>query len=160
MKKIKMLLCALAMTNASVWAQTTQPCVVVEQTDGTKANYLLASQPRITYAEGEVCLTTTETTVTLPAADVAKVYLSETETTTGVQTAETSSSVLVNLTGGSLALSGLDGGSAVALYDADGRQLCSGTASSDGTLSLSLGSLPSGIIIVKTIHQTFKLIRK
>ena len=156
-----MLFFALAVSSVSAWAQTTASCVVVEQTNGNKAEYLLSTEPRITYVGNDVTLTSTEVTVVLDAADVSKVYLSETNiSSTAIQQVEAAKSVFVNLTDGNLSLNGLETGSPVALYTADGRQLYAGTANAAGTLSLPLGSFQGGIIIVKTATQTFKIIKK
>ena len=157
-----MLLGVLAVSSVSAWAQTTASCVVVEETNGNKTEYLLTTEPYITYVGNDVTITNTEVTVVLDAADVEKVYLSETETNaaTGIQEVKASESVLVDLTDGKLNLNGLKTGSPVALYSVDGRQLYAGTASAAGTLSLPLGTLPGGMIIVKTTTQTFKIIKK
>ena len=160
MRKFKMLLCALAVSTVSAWAQTTEMCVVVEQTNGGTANYLLSTEPRITFVNDVVTLTSTKETVELPAADVAKVYLSSVNTSTGIQQVEAPEAVLISLTDGKLALNGLKAGSPVTLYSADGRQLFAGTTSAAGALSLPLGQFPGGIIIVKTTSQTFKFIKK
>jgi len=161
MKKFMMLLGVLAVSSVSAWAQTTASCVVVEQTNGDKAEYLLTTEPRITYVDNEVTLTSTEVTVKLDAADVKKVYLAETSNNaTSIQDVKTSESVIVDLTDGKLDLNGLKNGSPVAIFSVDGRQLYAGTASAAGTLSLPLGTLPGGMIIVKTTTQTFKIIKK
>jgi hypothetical protein len=160
MRKFMMLLCVLAVSSVSAWAQTTASCVVVEQTNGDKAEYLLTTEPRITYVGDDVTLTSTEVTVVLDVADVKKVYLSQTNAATGIQDVKASESVIVDLTDGKLDLNGLKEGSPVALYSVDGRQLYAGTASAAGTLSLPLGTLPGGMIIVKTTTQTFKIIKK
>ena len=157
-----MLFCVLAVSAVSAWAQTTASCVVVEQTNGDKAEYLLTTEPYITYVGNDVTITNTEVTVVLDAADVEKVYLSETNLNgaTAIQDVKASESVLVDLTDGNLSVNGLETGSPVALYSVDGRQLYAGTASAAGTLSLPLGTLPGGMIIVKTTTQTFKIIKK
>ena len=156
-----MLLCVLALSSVSAWTQTTVSCVVVEQANGSKAEYLLTTEPRITYVDNEVNITSTEVTVKLDVADVKKVYLSETSSNaTGVQEVKASESVIVDLTDGKLSLNGLKNGSPVALYSVDGRQLYAGTASAAGTLTLPLGTLHGGMIIVKTSTQSFKIIKK
>ena len=162
MKKIMMLFFALAVSSVSAWAQTTTAsCVVVEETDGNKTEYLLATEPRITYDGDKVTLTSSETTVELNAAEVKKVYLSETSLgATAIQQVEATKSVLFDLTNGNLSVNGLETGSPVALYTADGRQIYAGTANAAGSLSLPLGSFQGGMIIVKTTKQTFKIIKK
>jgi hypothetical protein len=161
MRKFMMLLGVLAVSSVSAWAQTTASCVVVEEADGTKTEYLLTTEPRITYVGNDVTLTSSEVTVKLDVADVKKVYLSERSiNATGIQDVKASESVIVDLTDGKLDLNGLKNGSPVAIYSVDGRQLYAGTASAAGTLSLPLGTLPGGMIIVKTTTQTFKIIKK
>ena len=160
MRKFMMILCVLAASSVSAWAQTTASCVVVDQVRGPRYEFLLTNDPKITYVGDEVTISSTDNTVVLDAANVEKVYLSQTNAATGIQDVKASESVIVDLTDGKLDLNGLKKGSPVALYSVDGRQLYAGTASAAGTLSLPLGTLPGGMIIVKTTTQTFKIIKK
>ena len=162
-KKTMMLFFALAVSSVSAWAQTTTAsCVVVEDIDGNETPFLLATEPRITYVGDVVTLTSNETTVEFDAAEVKKVYLSQTSLSgaTAIQQVEATKSVLFDLTDGNLSVNGLETGSPVALYTADGRQIYVGTANAAGSLSLPLGSFQGGMIIVKTTKQTFKIIKK
>ena len=162
-KKTMMLFFALAVSSVSAWAQTTTAsCVVVEETNGNKTEFLLATEPRITYDGDVVTLECTEDNLVLDAAEVKKVYLSQKSLSgaTAIQQLEATKSVLFDLTDGNLSVNGLETGSPVALYTADGRQLYAGTANAAGSLSLPLGSFQGGMIIVKTTKQTFKIIKK
>ena len=162
-KKTMMLFFALAVSSVSAWAQTTTAsCVVVEETNGNKTEFLLATEPRITYDGDVVTLECTEDNLVLDAAEVKKVYLSQTTLSgaTAIQQVEATKSVLFDLTDGNLSVNGLETGSPVALYTADGRQIYAGTANAAGSLSLPLGSFQGGMIIVKTAKQTFKIIKK
>jgi len=161
MRKFMMLLGVLAVSAVSAWAQTTASCVVVDQVRGPQYKFLLSNDPKITYDGDEVTISSTDNTVVLDVADVERVYLSQTSTdANGIQDVKASESVIVDMTDGKLDLNGLKNGSPVALYSVDGRQLYAGTASAAGTLSLPLGTLPGGMIIVKTTTQTFKIIKK
>ena len=162
MRKFMMLLGVLAVSAVSAWAQTTASCVVVDQVRGPQHKFLLSSEPKITYVGDDVTISSTGSAdVVLDVANVEKVYLSETSTEAdGIQDVKASESVIVDMTDGKLDLNGLKEGSPIALYSVDGRQLYAGTASAAGTLSLPLGTLPSGMIIVKTTTQTFKIIKK
>ncbi len=44
-----LLTAALALTATALWAEGAQQCVVVEQTDGTRTEYLLSTEPRVSY---------------------------------------------------------------------------------------------------------------
>jgi hypothetical protein len=110
-----------------------------------------------------VTLTTSDETVLLKVENVSRAYVkapvkpqpNEVGIAEASKTAER-----VILTADGLSLSGLQPGSAVDVYTADGRQLKAVKAAADGTASLNLGNSRSGMIIVKTNNQSFKLIRK
>lgn len=165
MKNLKKLfLSGLLLFSASLYAQEYEaPCVVVEQTDGSKTEYLLKSEPRIAFDGETVTLTTSDETVLLKVENVSRAYVkapvkpqpNEVGIAEASKTAER-----VILTADGLSLSGLQPGSAVDVYTADGRQLKAVKAAADGTASLNLGNSRSGMIIVKTNNQSFKLIRK
>ena len=162
MKKFMMLLGVLAVSAVSAWAQTTATCVVVDQVRGPQYKFLLTDDPKITYVGDDVTISSNGSVdVVLNAANVEKVYLSENDLgATAIQQVEATKSVLFDLTDGNLSVNGLETGSPVALYTADGRQIYAGTANAAGSLSLPLGSFHGGMIIVKTAKQTFKIIKK
>jgi hypothetical protein len=135
---------------------------VVEKTNGTETEYLLKSDPRITFDGENVTLTTSEETIVLKAEYVLRAYVKAAKSQpdeVGISEA-TKSAERVALTADGLSLTGLTPGSAVDVYTADGRQLKSVKAAADGTASLNFGNSRSGMIIVKTNNQSFKLIRK
>ena len=135
------------------------PCVVVEQTDGTKTEYLLSDAPRVSYDGKVVRLTSSTADVELAQADVLKVYLAQ-SIATAIGTPEARTATRVRLTADGLCLSGLEPGSTVSVAALDGRLLSGGRASADGSLTLPLNHVPDGIIVIRTSHQSFKLIRK
>ena len=148
----------LSAGNSSLRAQSQADCVVVETTGGERMDYLLSDLPRITQSADVVTLTTTNTTVELSAESISKVYLAA-GSPTAVQ--EVKSPVGdVQLKESQLFLSGYQSGGRVSLYHADGQLLQHKSVSDDGTLTLSLEQLPSGIYIVKTNHQSIKIIKK
>ena len=159
-KRSKLLLASLLlMCSSGLQAQTS--CVVVEQTDGTKTEFLLTCEPRIRYAADVVTLTSTDATLELPVDVVKKVYLSETnEDLNDLRSTQQTATARVRLTADALLMSGLAAACPVTVYSADGRLLRSQNANPDGTLSLSLSRLPQGMLIIKTNNQSFKLIRK
>ena len=142
----------------SLRAQAVADCVVVETTDGERMEYLLSDLPRITQSADAVTLTTSNTSVELSAESISKVYLAV-SSPTAVQKVKTPVGSAL-LKESLLFLSGFQPGERVSLYHADGRLLMHRSISSGGTLTLSLEQLPSGIYIVKTNHQSIKIIKK
>ena len=148
----------LSAGNSDLQAQTLADCVVVETTGGERMEYLLSDLLRITRSADAVTLTTTNTTVELSAESILKVYLA-TSSPTAVQ--EVKSPVGdVRLKESLLFLSGYQPGARMSLYQADGQLLQHKSIGDDGTLTLSLEQLPSGIYIIKTNHQSIKIIKK
>ena len=154
------LLVILSLTATTLWAAVGQPCVVVERTSGARTEYLLADDPRVSYDGAVVRIVSSVASVELPVADVAKVYLAE-STTTDISSPAASPAVRIALTATGLQLSCLEPGSTVSVCSLDGRQLCSGRATSDGSLVLPLNNhVPGGVMVVRTSKQSFKLTRK
>lgn len=134
------------------------PCVVVEQENGDKTEYLLSTLPQIRYVDDVVILSTSSATLELPAENVAKVYLSE-SASTGVDGVK-SDAVRFSFVDGGLVVSGLEQGSAVEVYAVDGSLLVSRKAGNAGKVSLPLPQSQHGTLIVKANGQTFKVIAK
>lgn len=161
MKKqhFQLLLLALSLLlPVSLSAQEKQPCVVVETAGGQCTEYLLSAKPRFSCAGNVVTLTAADVSVELSAADVKRIYLSETEVS-GI-TAATQARRRLHLSGSELLAEGLAPGTPVTLYTLDGRQLASSAADPQGSCRLSLAALPTGIVILKTHQQSIKIIRK
>ena len=57
-------------------------------------------------------------------------------------------------------LSGLASSSSLSLYSLDGKALPVAATRNNDEIILHLGHLPSGVYIVKTDHQSFKIIKK
>ena len=162
----KLLLSALFFLFAAVGtrAQTVEQSpheVVVEQITGDKTHYMLGKNPRITYDEGVVTLTTGDEDPALQfdASKVRRVYLSP--ITDGIESSKVSQNQpRVAIASDAMTVTGLEPGSEVSLYAADGRCLKATTAAADGTISLPLSQKAQGILIVKTKNQSFKIINK
>ncbi|MBQ8064443.1 MAG: hypothetical protein IJ144_02355 [Prevotella sp.] len=154
-----LLTAALALAATALWAEEPAPCVVVEQTDGTRTEYLLTTEPRVSYDGSVVRLQSSEADVELAVADVAKVYLAESVLPTGISSSAAAGgrSVRVRLTAGGLELSGLEPGSDASAVSLDGRRLSGSRAGNDGSLLLPLSNVSGGVIVVRTSNQSFKL---
>ena len=130
--------------------------VVVEQVSGVKNVYSFTDSPQIRYADNVVKFTSSKNTLELDADAVSKVYLSKDENA-GVESLE-ADAVHYFIADGHLAVSGLEAGSVVSLYNLDGVLLASENAGTDGKVSLSL--LQSGTVVVKANNKSFKIITK
>ena len=77
---------------------------------------------------------------------------------TGIDAAQAENSMSMN--GDYINLSGLQSGDCVNIYNISGKVMQSYRASATGHLSISIATLPHGVYIIKTSHQTFKITRR
>lgn len=110
--------------------------------DGTKVSYAFADKPKITFTEGKLIVTTTRTSAEFPLSGIRKYTFRETESTTKIDEMKAS-----NLQSEYLSV-----------YDNNGKLLMK-TRVSDGNASLSLGTLPQGIYIVREGSKSYKIIK-
>ena len=158
MKRIlRLFILLLLMATQKMGAESVaSQCVVVETTDGERMEYLLSDNPRIVHQDAMVILTTNNTNVEFQSSKVSKVYLSTATAIEKVKAAEGK----IHLQQDAVILKGFGANEPVALYGTDGNQLWQQRTDNDGLLMFSLSSLPQGIYIIKTNHQSVKIIKK
>ena len=164
---VSALLLLLAFVGARAQTDEQKLCAVVQETNGTKTEFLLGENPCITYGEGVVNVSTSATKLELKASQVMRVYMKKLDATPqqdelqGISTAKTTQQTArVAITPAAVTVTGLEPGSDAALYASDGRQLKAAKAAADGTLSLPMPTKSQGVLIVKTKNQSFKIINK
>lgn len=138
----------------SAWSAAVD-AVVVWKSDGSKLVVMLEKLPRVVFSGRELLVQTLEGQIALPAGEVSR-FTYESVTPSGVN-GPSSGSVQISLLAGRLGFTGQKAGSQVELYGADGRQLQSATAGSDGTAAMDVSRFPSGTYIVKTSAGNFKI---
>lgn len=132
-------------------------CVVIETKDGERMEYLLSDNPRIMHRNAMVELTSNTVSVEFPSSNVSKVYLSTTATAVEkIKVAEGEIRMYQDV----IVMKGFGANEPVALYGTDGNQLWQQRTDNDGQLLYSLSSLPQGIYIIITNHQSVKIIKK
>lgn len=132
-------------------------CVVVETKDGERMEYLLSDNPRIVHRNAMVELTSNTVSVEFPSSNVSKVYLST--TTSAVEKIKAAEGE-IHMYQDVILMKGFGVNEPVALYGTNGNLLWQQSTDGNGQLVVSLNSLPKGIYIFKTKHQSFKIIRK
>lgn len=159
-KKIhfKLLLLLLLMSTQKIEAESVaSQCVIVGTTDGERMEYLLSDSPRIVHQDAMVMHTTNIVSVEFQSSKVSKVYLS---TTTNAIEKINATEGKIHLEQGAVILKGFGVNEPVAFYETDGNQLWQQKTDNDGQLIFYLSSLPQGIYVIKTNHQSIKIIKK
>ena len=140
------------------WAQN---AVAVWQQDGKVAKFGFAEKPVVTYADNNLVITTTQTTVEYPIYLLRKISFDVDWTVDAVE--EVKAEPLkpsLHLAPGEIAIQGAEPGSVVQVYSVKGLLVQSARVGADGSVTLSTTGLPASIYIVKTTKSTFKIVKK
>ncbi len=149
---------ALGMS-AVAWSAS---CVVVEQTNGDKSEFLLSTTPQVKCDSNAITLTTTETEIVFSYSDVKKAYISEASSSpeSGVEPIlQKNTSYHVAINDATVIVSGMKENESVNLFSMDGKLLCTAQADADGRAEVSLSQFIKGVYVVKVGSQSFKIVR-
>ena len=127
------------------------------QADGQVVSINLNDEPRTTYNDGNLVITTTKVTITYPLENVKRyTYVSASNgiSSPGVSKAKLSAN------GETLTFTGLKAGTSIILYNVAGQLLRRVTPSSEGYAIVSVSKLPTGVYIVKMNDATYKITKR
>lgn len=136
-------------------------CVVVENTNGQKVRYLLEEEPRF-YMKGEtVTVVTPKVTIDYQADDIARVYIEDyTSTDIDINELPTLKEGSMSIEAGRIVITGLESGETATVYQLSGTPVTTAKADQEGRIVISIDGTPGKVSIIKTKHQSFKIIRK
>ncbi len=130
-----------------------QNAISIHQKDGKVANFAFSEKPVVTYADNQLVITTTKTSVQYPLYLLQKIDFELTDATAIEQVKPDAK---FRFTDGTLYITGGDPGSQVVIYDMRGMTAGQYLIDDAGNAVISLQSLSKGLYIVKTNHFTFK----
>ena len=158
MKKIAMLLAFLFSLLTGVKAADVQ-YLVINLTDGTKAEIALADQPVITLSGGELKVTVAgEEKVSAALDDVVNYKF--TTSPTSIQQIQVNEREQSRYAQGHVLISKAQAGATVRVFTADGRQVLSREADQNGFVDIDLTVLGKGLYIIKSTKASIKVINK
>jgi hypothetical protein len=127
---------------------------------GKTVEIALTDNPKMTFDGTTVKLTSVNVNVEYTPAEIAKVTIGEVESSdSGISTVKTSQATM-SVEGGFVRLSGFAANEPVKVYTLNGVQTCSFETDANGSLAISISSLPKGISIIKANQQKIKIIRQ
>ena len=132
---------------------------VVWTGSGGRISYPLTERPKVIHSGESLTVTTTATTVEYPKSEVSKFTLSDTELG-GVESISADRAGELFRKGNTVELSGFAVGTTVSVFTVSGQRIISECVSADGTLSLDLSPIKSGIYIISTGSITHKIIKR
>ena len=130
--------------------------LVVELHDGNTANFLLADKPKITFTAQLMSIVSDAFSMDFDRSDVKMYRFVNEDVTTSVKPAVKADAKVSDNT---FLLSGVDAGTAIVIYNANGTVVKRAT-SVDGGCSISLDGLATGTYIVTFNNTTFKFLKK
>lgn len=130
-----------------------QNAISIHQKDGKVANFAFSEKPVVTYADNQLVITTTKTSVQYPLYLLQKIDFELTDATAIEQVKPDAK---FRFTDGTLYITGGDPGSQVVIYNMQGMTEGQYRIDDAGNAVISLQSLSKGLYIVKTNHFTFK----
>ena len=130
-----------------------QNAISIHQKDGKVANFAFSEKPIVTYADNQLVITTTKTSVQYPLYLLQKIDFELTDATAIEQVKPDAK---FRFTDGTLYITGGAPGSQVVIYDMRGMTAGQYRIDDAGNAVISLQSLSKGLYIVKTNHFTFK----
>lgn len=130
-----------------------QNAISIHQKDGKVANFAFSEKPIVTYADNQLVITTTKTSVQYPLYLLQKIDFELTDATAVEQVKPDAK---FRFTDGTLYITGGDPGSQVVIYNMQGMTEGQYRIDDAGNAVISLQSLSKGLYIVKTNHFTFK----
>ena len=159
--KTRRLLTALLMLFAMMegHAQSDTQHLVVWQKGGQKVYFDLAEEPRTTFENGLLVITTNTVQTTYQLSNIIR-YTYEGHIPHIGPTGINSRDVVFRQGNDQMAFDGLPDGTTIELYSVDGKMLSTQRADSGQTTVVSLADQPAGTYIVKVNDTTFKFMKR
>ena len=105
-------------------------------------------------------VTTTKLTIDYQAEAIARVYLENNATDIDVSQLPALKEGSLNVEAGRIVITGLEAGETATVYQLTGTPVATAKADQEGRIVISIDDTPGKVSIVKTKHQSFKIIRK
>jgi len=154
MKRFLIILLAVAAVFA---AKADDQFLQIWQADGQVAIINLDEQPITKYADGNLIITTTQTTITYPLEKVRKyTYVSVVD---GIEGQQVMNAVL-SKDGETLTFTNMKPQTAIALYNVFGQLLHQVSTPQSGKAVISVATLPVGVYVVKVNGVTYKISKR
>ena len=138
--------------------------LIIHKRDGKADGYAFANKPEVTVLDKLFQVTIGSRTLAYPWNNIEKFTIEAHEPGGEVTAIDLPAigddSPQLRLIPGTVSLKGLEPGTSVRIYDAGGKMATEAAAGTDGSLSISLETLPQGVYVVKCEKASFKILRK
>ena len=156
--KTKLLAALLSLISLSAMADEPKTLLAVWAKDGTKVAYALAEQPKITFTETDLVITTNGVEVNYALEKMAR-FTYEYDDETSIRNLKTNE-VVFTLDGESLLFPAMTANSTVSIHALNGTLVFKKTVQVAGEYSFPLSSLTAGTYLVTANGVTYKIVKK
>lgn len=156
--KTKLLMLFLSFTGFSAMADEPKTQLVVWAKDGSHVAYALVEEPKVTFTETDLVITTNSVEVSYSLANMVR-FTYETNENAAVKNIKTDE-VFFKLDGESLLFPALSAKSTVQLCALNGTLVFKKTVQTAGEYSFPLAYLPAGVYMVTVNGITYKIVKK
>ena len=154
----RFLLLLIAGVLVSVTSKASNKVLQIWQADGQIVTISLNEEPVTTYSEGNLIITTTNTTITYPLEQVDRYTYAMESVSEGDGVPDGIKGILSN-DGETLTFKGLKSTSDICIYSASGQLIRTVKANGD-KVAVSLSQLPTGVYLVKANGVTYKISKR
>ena len=135
--------------------------LVIQAKDGTKVSYLLRSQPKISFSENEINVSSNDVLVTYSVPQTAKFYYEtiEIELEEGLMDLQTEQ-LSYRFEGNAIIFSSIKEGSRISMYAVNGSLIYSKDNIPSGEYMFSLDNLSTGAYLINVNETTCKIIKQ
>lgn len=132
--------------------------LVVWAKDGTRVAYLLLEEPKVTFTETELFVTTNSVEVNYPIDNMARLTY-ETEDPTSIRNLKNNKTSF-KMNGEALLFPALKANSTVSIYSLSGKLEFQKTVQTSGEYTFPLSNLSTGAHMVSVNGVTYKILKK
>lgn len=156
----KLVLLFMLFLSFSVNAADKVPGVIVELSSGGTIEIALANSPKMVFDGKKIKITSTNENAEYEPTEIAKVKIGEVDATdTGINDIQEEKGQ-IKTEGGFVRLTGFSANEAISVFSINGVLVGTFRTDANGSCSIELGNLPSGISIIKTKNESIKITRR
>lgn len=158
--RLLIVFCSLLLGFSHGYAQNKVLGIIIEMTNGEKMEYRLVDNPLMLFDGKTITLTADDIKVEFTPKELQKVMMGDVENVVNAINEVVTNQGTAEVNSGFVRLSGFQSGETVRVYNIAGILADTFKIYEDGTLVISISSLPSGTSIIKTNKQSIKISKR
>lgn len=156
----KLLLLFFLFLSVHIHATDKVPGVVVELSSGGTIEIALTNNPKMVYDGKKIKLTSSTENAEYEPSDINKVRVGEVDVTNTGIIAVQEQKGQISTEGGFVRLTDFPVGESISIYSLNGVLFSTYKIDANGSYTIDMRNLPSGISIIKTQNESIKIIRR